>query len=119
MPLLFSYGTLQEESVQRALFGRTLSGQNDQLVGFERSFVKLENAQATTPGERYHVNVVLNGRSDSRLSGLVFEITEADFSAVDVYENFDGYRRITTTLASGKEAWVYAYAPAGPVSDGG
>jgi len=37
MTLLFSYGTLQEESVQPATFGRRLQGSKDELVGFQLS----------------------------------------------------------------------------------
>ena len=48
MPLLFSYGTLQKEEVQRATFGRPLQGRVDVLVGFELSLVKIEDSQ--TPG---------------------------------------------------------------------
>jgi gamma-glutamylcyclotransferase (GGCT)/AIG2-like uncharacterized protein YtfP len=115
MPLLFSYGTLQEESVQRSLFGRTISGHNDELVGFEQSLAKIDCSPPIASGSgRYHVNVVPNGRSDSRVSGMVFEVTESDLAAADEYENADGYKRMTATLASGKDAWVYAYAPAGP-----
>ncbi|MGH9961724.1 MAG: gamma-glutamylcyclotransferase, partial [Pyrinomonadaceae bacterium] len=39
MPLLFSYGTLQQESVQLSTFGRLLQGQGDALLGFEQSLV--------------------------------------------------------------------------------
>ncbi len=35
MPLLFSYGTLQQEDVQLSTFGRLLQGQRDELLGFE------------------------------------------------------------------------------------
>jgi len=45
MPLLFSYGTLQEENVQRSTFGRLLQGQRDELLGFEPSSVKIEDPQ--------------------------------------------------------------------------
>jgi gamma-glutamylcyclotransferase (GGCT)/AIG2-like uncharacterized protein YtfP len=111
MPLLFSYGTLQEESVQQALFQRTLSGQSDELVGFERSFVKINcSSTATASSDRYHVNVVPNGRSDSRVTGRVFEISDSELASADEYEHQDGYKRMTTKLASGKEAWVYAHA---------
>ena len=41
MPRLFSYGTLQEERVQLSTFGRRLEGHRDELVGFERSTVKI------------------------------------------------------------------------------
>jgi len=33
MPLLFSYGTLQQQSVQQSTFGRLLTGRSDALVG--------------------------------------------------------------------------------------
>ena len=39
MPLLFSYGTLQEERVQLSTFGRRLRGETDALPGYEPSLV--------------------------------------------------------------------------------
>ena len=41
MPLLFSYGTLQQENVQLSTFGRLLQGQRDELLEFERSLVRI------------------------------------------------------------------------------
>jgi hypothetical protein len=35
MPLFFSYGTLQQHSVQLCLFGCRIQGQPDELAGFE------------------------------------------------------------------------------------
>src|SRR5262245_12232958 len=45
MPLLFSYGTLQWEDVQRKWFGRLLEGERDALPGFELSRVKIDDAR--------------------------------------------------------------------------
>jgi gamma-glutamylcyclotransferase (GGCT)/AIG2-like uncharacterized protein YtfP len=113
MPLLFSYGTLQEEHVQLSTFGRLLEGQKDDLVGFEPSSVKIEDAQlVSASGRTHHANVTFNGRSDSRVSGTVFEITDAELAAADQYEQRANYKRITTMLASGKHAWVYVDARA-------
>ena len=42
MPLVFAYGTLQDEKVQIAAFGRLLRGHPDELVGFELSSVRIE-----------------------------------------------------------------------------
>jgi gamma-glutamylcyclotransferase (GGCT)/AIG2-like uncharacterized protein YtfP len=97
MPLLFSYGTLQLEDVQRSTFGRVLQGEPDALVGF----------QSGRHGK--YANVVFNGDEKSRVSGVVFEITDAELAAADHYENDTDatYQRIETTLASGKRAWVY------------
>ena len=95
MPYLFAYGTLQQDDVQRATFGRPLQGQHDALVGFERTMV------------RGRLNVTATGRLDDRVAGIVFEVTDADLAAADRYEERASYARIAGTLASGKQAWVY------------
>ncbi len=45
MPLLFSYGTLQQDDVQLATFGRLLSGTADALVGYEQSMVAIDDPE--------------------------------------------------------------------------
>jgi murein tripeptide amidase MpaA len=84
MPLLFSYGTLQQESVQLSTFGRLLQGRKDELLGFEQSSVRIDDPQVVaTSGKTHHANVTFNGRNDSRVSGTVFEITDAELAAAD------------------------------------
>ena len=39
--LLFSYGTLQQPEVQRATFGRELTGHRDAIVGYELDYVTI------------------------------------------------------------------------------
>ncbi len=108
MPFVFSYGTLQQEEVQLSTFGRRLEGQRDELLGFEQSVVKIENPElVASSGKTHHANVTFNGRNDSRVSGTVFEITDAELAAADRYERLAAYKRVATTLASGKGAWVY------------
>ena len=115
MPLLFSYGTLQQESVQLSTFGRMLQGQRDELPGFEPSFVKIDEPQVVaTSGKTHHANVTFNGRNDSRVSGTVFEITDAELAAADQYEQLAAYKRVTALLASGKQAWVYVDVRSAP-----
>jgi gamma-glutamylcyclotransferase (GGCT)/AIG2-like uncharacterized protein YtfP len=99
MPLLFSYGTLQEGIVQLDTFGRLLQGQPDELPGYEPGLVKVEGAQ--------YANVVFSGKDGSRVKGIVFEVTEAELAAADGYEEDAGYKRVVVVLSSGKEAWVY------------
>jgi hypothetical protein len=87
MPLLFSYGTLQQENVQLTTFGRLLQGQKDELLGFEQSLVRIEDPQVVaTSGKTHHPIVKFNGRNDSRVSGTVFEITDAELARADQYE---------------------------------
>jgi gamma-glutamylcyclotransferase (GGCT)/AIG2-like uncharacterized protein YtfP len=97
MPWLFSYGTLREERVQLATFGRALGGEPDELTGVEPS----------TAGP--HANLRFNNRSDSRVSGMVFDVTDAELAAADGYERTANYTRRRVTLASGRDAWVYVH----------
>jgi len=115
MPLLFSYGTLQLDDIQRKTFGRSLSGWRDELPGFELSQIRIDDARVVAAtGLTHYANVIPNGRSDSRVSGTAFEVTDAELAASDVYEEDAAYVRITVTLASGKEAWVYLHASGVP-----
>ena len=110
MPLLFSYGTLQQEAVQISTFGRLLRGHPDELVGFEKSLHEGEDrAFVAASGKALHAIVKYNGRSDSRVPGMVFEVSESELLNADQYEPV-GYKRVATLLASGKQAWVYADA---------
>jgi gamma-glutamylcyclotransferase (GGCT)/AIG2-like uncharacterized protein YtfP len=110
MPLLFSYGTLQQGAVQMSTFGRLLRGQPDELIGFEQSVLRIEDPQfVATSGKTDHAIVKFNGRSDSRVRGTVFEISDSELASADQYEPA-GYTRILAMLASGKQAWVYADA---------
>jgi Gamma-glutamyl cyclotransferase, AIG2-like len=110
MPLVFSYGTLQQEHVQLSTFGRPLHGQRDELLGFEHSLVRIEDPRvAAASGNTHHANVAFNGRDDSRVSGTVFEITDTELAAADRYEELAAYKRVDAILASGKRAWVYLH----------
>ncbi len=89
-------------------FGRLLEGEPDGLVGFEQSLLKIEDPSfVAASGKAYHFIVRFNGRTDSRVSGMVFEVSDEELANADRYEPA-GYERTSTRLASGKEAWVYA-----------
>jgi gamma-glutamylcyclotransferase (GGCT)/AIG2-like uncharacterized protein YtfP len=108
MPLLFSYGTLQEEAVQLSTFGRLLRGEPDQLVGFEQSVFTIEDVEfVAKSGKANHAIVQFTGDEGDRVNGTVFEVSDSELAQSDEYEPA-GYTRIETTLASGKKAWVYA-----------
>ena len=110
MPLLFSYGTLQQADVQMSTFGRLLQGHADELIGFEESELEIEDPQfVAASGRSRHAIVRFNGRDDSRVRGTVFALSNSELASADRYEPA-GYQRISAGLASGKEAWVYAGA---------
>ena len=96
--LLFSYAPLQQEAVQRSTFGRLLQGQPDELVGFEQSLLRVEDPQfVVASGKTLHAVVKFNGRSDSRVRGTVFEISDSDLAKADQYEPA-GCKRILAGL---------------------
>jgi gamma-glutamylcyclotransferase (GGCT)/AIG2-like uncharacterized protein YtfP len=110
MPLLFSYGTLRQDEVQLATFGRLLQGSRDELIGFEQSILVICDPYVVeTSGKSEHLIVRYNGNDDSRVPGIVFEITDEELADADRYEVAE-YMRVATILASGKEAWVYVDA---------
>jgi gamma-glutamylcyclotransferase (GGCT)/AIG2-like uncharacterized protein YtfP len=110
VPLLFSYGTLQQEDVQLSTLGRRLDGHGDELSGYAQSLVKIEDPQlVATSGKTHHANLKFNGNEDSRVSGMVFEITDAELASIDEYEGSFSYRRVAARLASGRDAWVYVH----------
>lgn len=110
MPLLFSYGTLQEPDVQQSTFARLLRGEPDALVGFERRVFTVTDPEfVAASGKADHAIVTFTGRADSRVEGTVLEVTDDELARADSYEPA-GYVRVAATLASGKQAWVYAEA---------
>lgn len=116
--LLFSYGTLQLESVQLATFGRRLTGAPDSLPGFARTLVEITDPNVlAASGETHHPIVAHTGNAADRVSGTVFEVTVEELANADAYE-VDDYKRIAVTLSSGARAWVYVDAR-DPDSSGG
>jgi hypothetical protein len=111
MPLLFSYGPLQQDGAQPSIFGRLLLGPTDELVGFEPSSVPIEDPRvADASGRTHHASVTFTGRGESRVSGTLCEVTDTELAAADHSHAPAGFRRVSLTLASEKVAWVYVDA---------
>ena len=107
---LFSYGTLQFDDVQMASFGRLLDGEEDFLVGFKNDKIEITDPDVLAKsGERFHPIVTQSGDISDVVKGMVFKITHQELLAADKYEVAD-YKRVETTLKSGKKAWVYIRA---------
>ncbi len=108
MPILFSYGTLQRDDVQRSLFGRRVVGTPDELCGFARHVVHVPDARfARSSGSAEHAIVRFTGRAEDCVAGTALELTDADMAAADAYEPA-GYVRVPAQLTSGRAAWVFA-----------
>ncbi len=111
MPLLFSYGSLQQEEVQLATFGRKLSGEKDLLIGYEPSLVKIPDPEVAKRLKKlHHDNVRKTDDEWSNVQGTVFEVTDAELALADTFEAQFNYKRAKVSLASDLEAWVYVHA---------
>lgn len=104
---LFSYGTLQDEKVQRAVFGKPVSGKPDAIVGYDLVPVMISSQEAIAiSGKAQHTTLVPAKGESTPIEGVVFHITASELAAADRYESAE-YHRIKVKLRSGIEAWVY------------
>jgi gamma-glutamylcyclotransferase (GGCT)/AIG2-like uncharacterized protein YtfP len=107
---LFSYGTLRQENVQMASFGRLLAGTPDALPRYAKVMIEITDPQVVAAsGVRLHPMVVETGDPADEVPGTLLLITAAELAAADAYE-VSAYRRIEVVLKSGKDAWVYVKA---------
>jgi hypothetical protein len=107
---VFSYGTLQQEDVQLATFGRRLDGRADALPGYATSLFEIKDAAVVaTSGKTHHLMAKPTGNPADEVEGTVFRFTAAELAAADTYEVSD-YKRVTVRLKSGLEAFVYVGA---------
>jgi gamma-glutamylcyclotransferase (GGCT)/AIG2-like uncharacterized protein YtfP len=108
--LLFSYGTLQKKDIQIANFGRELKGRDDAVPRYTLGTVPvLDPKVAALTGEWQHATLEPSSDPEAAVLGMVFELTEKELAAADRYEEAAGYRRISVTLRSGANAWVYVH----------
>ena len=104
---LFSYGTLQLETVQIATFGRQLTGTRDVLVGFEENLLVIEDPKVISiSGKKHHTIAKFTGRTTDTIPGTVYAVTREEIQSADEYEVWP-CQRVAVVLQSGIRAWVY------------
>jgi len=107
---LFSYGTLRQPEVQRAVFGREVAGRADGLEGFAIETLTITDPEVVAlSGKSEHRVLRRTGDPADRIEGMIFEITEAELAAADDYEVED-YVRVSTRSRGGVETFVYILA---------
>ena len=107
---LFSYGTLQLEAVQMAIFGRRLIGARDVLPGFEEALMVIDDqATVSMSGKTHHAIAKFTGNTSDSVAGTVFALTPEEIQSADNYE-VPEYKRVEVVLLSGVRAWVYVDA---------
>ena len=97
MEKVFSYGTLQDPAILKALIGREVQGYSDELPGFKLGSIRLNDGEFL---------IVEPDHQAPNITGTVLAVTKAELIKFDVYET-DAYQRRLETLASGTQAWVY------------
>ena len=108
MEKLFSYGTLQMESVQKETFGRILAGLPDVLLGYVLSEVEITDQQVIEKsGMNRHPILRFTGNKADQVVGTVLEITAEELKQADDYE-VEEYTRVKASFQSGESAWIYA-----------
>jgi hypothetical protein len=105
MPLFFSYGAFRDDGLRYGVFGRSIEGQPDHLLRFEVSEVEVQ-----APGGLRYPNLTYSGRTDSRVNGIVFDVSISELTTADSFGARAGYKRQPQQLASGRMAWVYLHA---------
>jgi hypothetical protein len=109
---LFSYGTLQQQAVQLATFGRLLDGHPDILVGYALRPLRITDRRVVElSGADVHSIACRTLKPADRIAGVAFEISKEELAAADRYE-VDAYERAHVRLASGREAFAYVGPPA-------
>lgn len=104
---LFSYGTLQSEKVQLETYGRLLKGEKDTLQGYKIDSLQITDTEVLKKsGKEFHPIAIKTSNPNDVIEGTVFEVTEEELIETDKYEVND-YQRVSETLLSGKQAWVY------------
>jgi len=101
---LFSYGTLQDDFVQLATFGRKLANEPDALPGYRLTFIPIQDEHFKSGGASR--NLQFTGINSDVVEGFVFEVTRRELEQADAYEPKD-YKRVQARLRSGVNAWIY------------
>lgn len=104
---LFSYGTLQLPRIQQAVFGKTLEGTKDSLIGYQLRELPLAEGEELPELEVAAYPIIHpSGDPADCIEGVVLEIDESDLLTCDEYEG-PHYTRIREMLQSGISCWVY------------
>jgi gamma-glutamylcyclotransferase (GGCT)/AIG2-like uncharacterized protein YtfP len=103
---LFSYGTLRQEDVQLATFGRRLAGRPDALVGYALKITQVQDLSFAAKNGAHQRTLQFTGSASDVVEGEALALTPQELEQADEYEP-DDYRRVRVQLRSGLDAWVY------------
>jgi gamma-glutamylcyclotransferase (GGCT)/AIG2-like uncharacterized protein YtfP len=114
MIALFAYGTLQQQEVQLANYGRLLQGRPDVLTGHVLADITIEDPHVVSiSGKATHRIARRSGNPSDCIDGTLFLLTQAELDATDAYET-SAYSRVEVALESGRTAFAYVAAISTP-----
>lgn len=102
MEKLFAYGTLKDKDIQENIFGHSLKGVPDRLIGYVVDYIQIEEEFGIA---KYPIINATENPQDI-VTGILYEITKEEVGFADTYEGMH-YKRIEVTLESGNTAWAY------------
>ncbi|MER5776697.1 GDSL-type esterase/lipase family protein [Streptomyces sp. NPDC002039] len=102
---LFSFGTLMDERVQTALFGRAVPTTPASLAGHTTRPLPITD-QAVIAASGLDVHLTLERGFGATVEGAVLHLTDRELAAADAYE-VDDYTRRRVRLSSGETVWAY------------
>jgi gamma-glutamylcyclotransferase (GGCT)/AIG2-like uncharacterized protein YtfP len=105
MEKLFAYGSLQNEDVQKDLFGRILEGTSEKLIGYIIKKIQIEEEF----GLVYYPIITETRNSEDTIEGMVYAISAQELHQSDLYEGLH-YKRVEVQVQSNQTAWAYSAA---------
>lgn len=105
MEKLFAYGSLQNEDIQKDLFGRILVGTPEILIGYIIKDIQIEEEF----GLVHYPIITETHQPEDTIKGMVYTVTNQELRQTDLYEGLH-YRRVEVHLQSNQKAWAYSAA---------
>jgi gamma-glutamylcyclotransferase (GGCT)/AIG2-like uncharacterized protein YtfP len=105
MEKLFAYGSLQNEDLQKDLFGRIIEGTPETLIGYVVKEIQIEEEF----GLVHYPIIVETHKPEDTINGIVYTISPQELRQTDLYEGLH-YRRVEVHLESNQKAWAYSAA---------
>jgi gamma-glutamylcyclotransferase (GGCT)/AIG2-like uncharacterized protein YtfP len=103
MEKLFAYGSLQNEDIQKDLFGRILEGTPETLIGYVIKQIQIEEEFGIV---NYPI-ITQTENQENTINGIVYEISTKELHQSDLYEGLH-YKRVEVQLQSKQKAWAYS-----------
>ena len=103
MEKLFAYGSLQNEDIQKDLFGRILEGTAETLIGYVVKEIQIEEEF----GMVHYPFITETHKPEDTINGMVYTVSTKELHQSDLYEGLH-YKRVEVHLQSNQKAWAYS-----------